>query len=492
MFQHDAKKTRIIKEGDDDDEDAVVVDVVVSNTTAIRKAILVALAAIVAVLLVVLCDSSNILRDEEVLVVTVDDGGANNNNNNVVFVVLDDDDDSNNNTSPPVMIPSNYVGFSYEYGGARELTNSSSRSPIYARLLQNLMLAKNDANTINKTFTIRIGGNSADGSCYYYPPQHPLPSPLCNHRITDDEMTSWIEFAKIMERDYDVTIQYVVDTNMGVSSNPDDVFIPHIERLDELDVWKFVSSIEIGNEVDLYKRKGVFRNLSSYDYADYEREYDAYITAYLNTTSTRRASVQGGTWCTSDYLKNLEHYIVKFDRVLASFSFHKYALNGNDIVNSSTIDEYLKLLLGDRGVESMVRHLKPLVDVVASRQLPFVLGETNSASHGGVSGVSDTFASALWVVDYLSALSMKAGVSQVLLHLAGPSPKIVYTAFAYDYEAERLQVRPIYYGILLFNELVGADETRWIGTTVSTAAYPTKHIFMQQSIQSAIHSIILS
>ena len=49
---------------------------------------------------------------------------------------------------------------------------------------------------------------------------------------------------------------------------------------------------------------------------------------------------------------------------------------------------------------------------------PFIMFETNSASCGGFPGISDTFAAALWGVDY--ALQMAhANFTQALFHFGG-------------------------------------------------------------------------
>jgi hypothetical protein len=51
---------------------------------------------------------------------------------------------------------------------------------------------------------------------------------------------------------------------------------------------------------------------------------------------------------------------------------------------------------------------------------PFIMFETNTASCGGFSGLSDSFVSAMWMVDY--ALDMASnGFSNALLHVGGQS-----------------------------------------------------------------------
>ena len=60
--------------------------------------------------------------------------------------------------------------------------------------------------------------------------------------------------------------------------------------------------------------------------------------------------------------------------------------------------------------------------------------ETNKASCGGFSGLSDSFVSTLWMTDY--ALSMAAnGFSNALLHVGGQSDFYNVSSFL-EYECE--------------------------------------------------------
>lgn len=58
--------------------------------------------------------------------------------------------------------------------------------------------------------------------------------------------------------------------------------------------------------------------------------------------------------------------------------------------------------------------------IALSLQKPFIMFETNTASCGGFSGLSDSFISAMWAVDY--ALSMASfNFTNALLHVGGQS-----------------------------------------------------------------------
>ena len=79
---------------------------------------------------------------------------------------------------------------------------------------------------------------------------------------------------------------------------------------------------------------------------------------------------------------------------------------------------------------------------------PFRADELNSVSCKGARGVSDVFASALWAPDTLFHLA-RVGVDGVNIHTLAGAP---YEPFAFTHSGDRwqAQVKPMYYGLLLF------------------------------------------
>ena len=82
--------------------------------------------------------------------------------------------------------------------------------------------------------------------------------------------------------------------------------------------------------------------------------------------------------------------------------------------------------------------------------MPFRLAETNSCYGGGKQGVSDTFASALWGADYMFRIAQAGGMG-VNFHGGGYG---WYTPIA-GTRAKGFEARPIYYGMLLFRQVIG-------------------------------------
>ena len=122
--------------------------------------------------------------------------------------------------------------------------------------------------------------------------------------------------------------------------------------------------------------------------------------------------------------------------------------------------------MADASVGGQLEKLAPFIEATTKRSIEFWIGEGNSASCGGMPGVSDTFAAPLWAVDFLATLS-KGGVSGMNFH-GGPGGSYPPIAF----ENGELQTRPLWYGMLAFSELA-ANHSRWLESTASSSGMPS-------------------
>ncbi len=104
--------------------------------------------------------------------------------------------------------------------------------------------------------------------------------------------------------------------------------------------------------------------------------------------------------------------------------------------------------------------------------IPYRISECNSFSYGGAAGVSNSYASSLWVLDFLFNTAM-AGATGVNMHGGGNAPG--YTPIADDSGAV-IEARPEYYGLLLF-ALAGTGtllETQLSAGSVDATAYAVR------------------
>jgi hypothetical protein len=109
----------------------------------------------------------------------------------------------------------------------------------------------------------------------------------------------------------------------------------------------------------------------------------------------------------------------------------------------------IRRLVSERATAGMARQLIPAINLAHRAGLPFRLTEVNSVTCGGVRGVSNTFATALWAPDALFEL-LRAGVNGVNVHVRALA---VNAAFALDRNG--LTPRPLLYGLILFVRTLG-------------------------------------
>jgi hypothetical protein len=129
-------------------------------------------------------------------------------------------------------------------------------------------------------------------------------------------------------------------------------------------------------------------------------------------------------------------------------TFHRYGLNG--CVSDQRSPGYptvahLLSLQASRGIMSGVTSYTSLAH---ADRLKFQLDEMNSVTCNGRSGVSDTFASALWALDAMFEM-VSAGVDGVNIHTFQKSLNGLF-----DFQQVQGRwvgtVHPVYYGMLMF------------------------------------------
>jgi len=138
-----------------------------------------------------------------------------------------------------------------------------------------------------------------------------------------------------------------------------------------------------------------------------------------------------------------------FQSLLSTISYHRYPLThcgGRNI----TLEE----LMADAATKGEAEFFKPLVEDATALGLRFYIGEGNSVSCGGMPGVSNVYGVVLWAVDFLFSLA-SVNVRGINFH-GGASA--AYTAISYASVDEPVPgVRPLYYAMWLFSEVIKND-----------------------------------
>ncbi|WP_027345236.1 glycosyl hydrolase family 79 C-terminal domain-containing protein [Hamadaea tsunoensis] len=224
-------------------------------------------------------------------------------------------------------------------------------------------------------------------------------------------------------------------------------------------------AVECGNEPDQWVGKAM--RPAGYAYADYLADWRACADA----VGHGRIAGPDTAGTSSDWAARLPSD--EPDR-LAMLTVHQYAAGG---------DATIAGLLSPAQVTSQLNAVAKNLAAANAAGIPLRVDEANSAYSGGVDGVSNRYASALWVLDYSLSLA-QAGVAGVNIHggLGVCNDPIWngkfqrYTPFCAANKAYELagqyKAMPVYYGIWLARRM-GAG--RFLPVTVDSARNVTAY-----------------
>ena len=337
-------------------------------------------------------------------------------------------------------IASDFLGLGYEISSVARPGLLSPANRTYVELVR----------TLGVEGVVRVGGNTADYA-RYSATAAPVSSPYgttVNDRALKElggflQATGW---------------KLIWALNLG--SGSEEEAVAEAKAVVAVTQDRLLA-FEIGNEPDLFSREK--HRPPGYGYeqwlADYRR-YKGALRAQLPSLPLAGPDAAGKTeW--------VSRFAVDEGKDIVLLTHHYYREGQNP---GSTIAKLL-------GVDAK---LQPQLDQMraASQRcgVPYRICEVNSFSGGGRPGVSDTMASALWVLDYMFTLAsnscggvnMETGVNQ-LGFISSYSP-------IGDDEQGHYSARPEYYGMLAFS-LAGRGEllrTEVSPTTTEIKTYATR------------------
>ncbi len=192
--------------------------------------------------------------------------------------------------------------------------------------------------------------------------------------------------------------------------------------------------IEIGNEPDLYGNS--YYTGTTWNVSALETVWDQFRIAILAQTpgvsitgpadagNESKWTVPFGQWATKNKISLLTQ--------------HYYRGNGQSASSTAA-----NLITPDTNLVNDLATLKAGAQAIG---IPYRMAECNSYYNGGASGVSNSYASSLWVIDYLFDCAL-GGASGVNFHGGGGGSG--YTPIA-DSGGTVIGPRPEYYGIFFF------------------------------------------
>ena len=343
-------------------------------------------------------------------------------------------------------IPSGFLGFSFEFQGVRAYTGSDPAhiNPVLVQLIRNL--------TPGQAPVLRIGGNSTDVSYVTGPGVKPLP--YVGYELTP----SWMATTGALAR------QLGARMIMGLNLAADDPALDAAELRDYVNALgeNAIDAVEIGNEPNVYDKITVYRTAAgapvharprSFGYPAFRPQFETIARqteplALAGPALAAGPSPGRGSWV------NTVSDLLRREPRLSTMTVHRYPLRNCYVPPSSPQYPTISHLLSSYATVTLADSLKRWIDIAHAQHRRIRLDELNSVACRGKAGVSDTFASALWVTDALFGLA-RAGIDGVNLHTL---PNAAYELFAFSRRGGRwqAQVRPVYYGLELFAQAAPA------------------------------------
>jgi hypothetical protein len=351
-------------------------------------------------------------------------------------------------TTPGRQIPKDFVGFSLEVSTAGQglarfgpagktaappraeyaLGSPAAPNQVFFQFMRNLGPG-----------ILRLGGNSQDNTCWN---SAAAPHPdRCQGQLSAADFRLYSEAAKASGWRLIVGLNLKQNSSHWALGEVTQGIAKEIKP-------EQVLGLEIGNEPDLF---GEPSRPQTYSPAGLVKDFDAYAAAFRQNPLARQYPLIGPATCCR--WRNARDLDIFMDGVasprLKLVTVHEYprtTCNGSKV----TVEQLLSPELMSRFNDAA----RTWVAAARQRKLPIALAETNSASCGGMPGVSNAFASALWGLDWLFS-SAEDGFTSVNFHISyrpgGSSynPVDSYAAPAGSTKYENVP-RPLYYAMYLF------------------------------------------
>jgi len=334
--------------------------------------------------------------------------------------------------------PAGFLGLSFEYSALEAYTgaNPAAPDPVFVQLLRNLAPAP------GQPVVLRIGGNSTDTT--WWPVKGMARPQGVRYALTP----TWLAAVRALTSA--VPAQLIMGVNLAagrprVAAAEAHAFVSGIGP-------SFLTALEVGNEPDVY---GVFPWYSSRHRHVFARSSAYNLPAFIGELTRWQADLPhlplaGPALAELPWLSGLPTLLATDPR-LRVVTIHRYALRGCLKHPGSPSYPSIANLLSDRSSQGLAEAMAPFVGAAHAGGAQFRVDELNSAALAGClgrPGVSNTFASALWMVDTLFNLA-SIGVDGVNVHSL---PGAGYELFTFRRTATGWEafVHPDYYGMLMF------------------------------------------
>ncbi len=343
-------------------------------------------------------------------------------------------------------VPQGFVGLSLETNAVEPWTGTDPNhpDPVLGTLISNLAPGARPS--------LRIGGNTTDQS--WYSPNHVPPPPGVRFTLDD----TWLGVARALV----TTTQARPIIGLNLKSNDSKLTAAEVGAFSTISgappqggARKPVTeppTLEIGNEPEKYRTQTYTINRSHHRPETRTRRYTFHTFAHDFATSARL--VPGSTPLAGPAIGNPSWWpripaFLTANRRVRIATVHTYPLHNCVLRPKGAAAPSIAHLLAPTAAAGAAASVAPLVGPAHTAGAQLRVDELNSVSCGGTRGVSDSFASALWVIDTLFALAER-GVDGVNIHAFPGAP---YSPFQIGRDPSGrwgATVSPLYLGLLAF------------------------------------------
>jgi hypothetical protein len=327
-----------------------------------------------------------------------------------------------------------FLGLSMEFYAVHQYTGNDpdAVNPVLVQLIRNL--------NPGQAPVLRIGGDSTDQS--WWPVPGVLPPRGIDYPLTRGWLRSTAALATALGA------KLIVGINMMLNRPA----LAAVEgRTFLAGLGSSLSAFEIGNESDLYGTLPWY--LTAAGKTRYGRSRFYNIPEFIQQLSNIRHALPpmplaGPAFANLPWMAEGLSSFLAANPELSVVTVHRYPLRGCHVSTTSPSYPTVANLLSDYAQSQLAQGLTPYVAMAHAQGLPFRVDEMNSVACAGSHGVSDTFASALWMLDTLFEMA-NVGVDGVNIHTL---PNSRYAPFSFTHTGSTWQatVHPEYYGMLMF------------------------------------------
>ncbi|KAF8624071.1 hypothetical protein AX15_006082 [Amanita polypyramis BW_CC] len=364
---------------------------------------------------------------------------------------------SNGAAPPGISIPhfSSFFGFSIEMSVVDQVLGLSSQliNVPFLNLMANIIRRSGRVN-------LRVGGNTQETAV--------MVQNTTSGRLIEKDYGNTLGTTKSPALEYKEDLFYLMSNIsnslnvrwfLGIPFNKTNPFQLDIAEKGQAILGDRLIGLQAGNEPDFYAMFN--KRPANYTVWDYYNDVGN-LTSQMNNNPqiTNRSmllapSVATGMWA-PEVVWNTG-FIQAYSKYLAYLSVEHYPTDncaahfGAGAVNNPET-ELPTYLTHESGVNLVAPYINS-TNIAQQNGKPFVMFETNTASCGGFSGLSDAFVAALWALDYGLQMAY-ANFSMALFHVGGQNDSYnPFTAPPRNQSSyHEWTIGPIYYAALVMAE----------------------------------------